>query len=346
VHIALLGPVAPPAGGVQSHMSALRQQLVDAGHQVSLIAITKAARDEKPDTFYPSSALDLLKIVLRIRPDVVHLHFGGDLSLRLAALCGVVGLLPRVRSVLTFHSGGFPQSPRGVRASRWSLEGFALRRLDAAIAVNSEISELFRRYGLERGRIHVIAPHARVDPTRIASQFPVDIAEFFQKHSPVFVSVGLLEPEYSLELQVDAMDEIRKVWKDAGLILIGSGSLHNSLRVRIDASPEREHIHLAGNADHSVALRAIRDANVLLRTTKFDGDAVSVREALQLGTRVVASDTGMRPAGVTLIHDWSGKALVEACRESLDRAPTTTAIAGDELFRIADLYRTLVEEST
>src|SRR5438105_8526009 len=38
------------------------------------------------------------------------------------------------------------------------------------------------------------------------------------------------------------------------------------------------------------SLRAIADADVLLRTTLYDGDAISVREALYLGTPVVATD--------------------------------------------------------
>ena len=40
--------------------------------------------------------------------------------------------------------------------------------------------------------------------------------------------------------------------------------------------------------------------SVFLRTTLYDGDAVSVREALHLGAPVIATDNGMRPEGVYL----------------------------------------------
>ena len=43
------------------------------------------------------------------------------------------------------------------------------------------------------------------------------------------------------------------------------------------------------------------DCTILLRTTLYDGDAVSVREALWIGTPVIASDNGMRPEGVRLV---------------------------------------------
>lgn len=341
MHIALLGPIAPPAGGVQSHMSALQHRLREAGHRVSLVALTRGEPRVSPDTYYPTSAAGLLTTLLRLKPDVVHLHFGGDLSVRLALLCGVVGSMPLFRSVLTCHSGGFPRSPRGLRAKKWSAEGVSLRRLDAAIAVNAEIADLFRRYGIAESRVHQIAPHANVDRAAIAEALPAPMAEFYASHSPVFVSVGLLEPEYCLELQIDVLPLLRQRWENAGLVLIGSGTLHDALRERIERSHERAHIALVGNADHKVALKAISEADVLLRTTKYDGDAVSVREALQLGTHVVASDTGMRPAGVTLMPELSSAALITACQHALLQESTVRHEGVEELSKVVALYHDL-----
>ena len=62
---------------------------------------------------------------------------------------------------------------------------------------------------------------------------------------------------------------------------------------------------LAGDVEHKITLHLIKKADILLRTTKFDGDAIAVREALFLDTPVIATDNGLRPAGVNLIpiHD-------------------------------------------
>jgi glycosyltransferase involved in cell wall biosynthesis len=49
-----------------------------------------------------------------------------------------------------------------------------------------------------------------------------------------------------------------------------------------------------------------------LRTTLYDGDSVAVREALHLGTPVIATDNGMRPEGVHLIPIHNADALVNA----------------------------------
>ena len=51
---------------------------------------------------------------------------------------------------------------------------------------------------------------------------------------------------------------------------------------------------------HAATLRAIQSCDMLLRTTLYDGDSISVREALHLGTPVIATDNGMRPSGCDL----------------------------------------------
>ena len=128
-------------------------------------------------------------------------------------------------------------------------------------------------------------------------------------HAPLLLSVGLLEPEYDVPAQVRALESLRTDPPGAGLLLIGSGSLEAELRALIAASPAREHILLAGDVPHRRTLQAIASCSALLRTTLYDGDAISVREALALGTPVIATDNGMRPAGVHLVPLGSAVAL-------------------------------------
>jgi len=58
-----------------------------------------------------------------------------------------------------------------------------------------------------------------------------------------------------------------------------------------------------------------------LRTTLYDGDSISVREALDLGVPVIATDTGMRPAGLHLIPISDPEALCEAVEAELVGIP-------------------------
>lgn len=351
MHIALLGPVAPPAGGVQSHISALKRRITAAGHRATLVAITKSDRRDDSEAFYAAGPAALLKALQTLQPDIVHLHIGGDLTARLFALCAIVGNLPGTRSVLTFHSGGFPKSSRGQSAKKWSWAGWSMRQLDAIIAVNPEIAALFERYGVAPQRVAVISPYARIEPDDVAATVPDVIERFFETHSPVFLAVGLLEPEYSLELQIAAMSQFRARWPSAGLLLVGSGSLRDSLARQVSGSPVSDHILITDNLNHSTVLHAVRRADVLLRTTKFDGDALSVREALQLGTLVVASSTALRPPGVYVMPELTIDSLIATCENAfLDRGGTSAAQNNehgftDEIGNILAIYERLIAPS-
>jgi glycosyltransferase involved in cell wall biosynthesis len=71
---------------------------------------------------------------------------------------------------------------------------------------------------------------------------------------------------------------------------------------------------MAGDVDHEVALNLIDACDVLIRTTLYDGDAISVREALFLETPVIATDNGMRPDGVHLIPIGDAAGLAETVK--------------------------------
>ena len=105
---------------------------------------------------------------------------------------------------------------------------------------------------------------------------------------------------------------LRQQLPGAGLVIVGSGSLQSELQNRISSSHERDHVLLCGDVPHPLTVRLIAASDLFLRTTLYDGDSVSVREALQLGVPVVATDNGMRPAGVHLIPRSDPEALRHA----------------------------------
>ena len=96
---------------------------------------------------------------------------------------------------------------------------------------------------------------------------------------------------------------------------------------------------------HAVTLRATLECDLLLRTTLYDGDSVSVREALYLGTPVIATDNGMRPEGVHLIPPNDPGSLRQAAGELLSRGAPRQAPAGDgqeNIRAVLQLYQELL----
>jgi glycosyltransferase involved in cell wall biosynthesis len=329
---------------VQTNLVAIRDYLRRHGHTCDAINLTRFRREDADGVYYPTGAAALMRLVWRLPADIVHLHFGGDLTPRLLGLALFCTLLPGRKTVLTFHSGGYPGSPAGRTAAPATLRGFVLRRLDGLIGVNPEIASLFARFGARPERIRTILPFA-VEPPDRSLPLPAPLAAFLGAHSPALLTVGLLEPEYDLAMQIDAMAGILERYPRAGLLIVGAGSLEESLRAWIAGTPYRDHVLLYGDMPHAVTLRATLECDLLLRTTLYDGDSVAVREALYIGTPVIATDNGMRPEGVHLIPPSDAGRLRDAVCELLSGERTRRAPGGDgqeNIRAVAQFYEELL----
>jgi len=219
-----------------------------------------------------------------------------------------------------------------------SAEQKYLKRANHVLAVSQDDRDFFLKY-INAARLSVI-------PTGTDS-LPEPLATFFTQHQPVFISAGQLEPEYDLPVQIEALGRVRVQFPRAGLVLLGHGSLEQDLRSRIQAAQFAADILLPGDVPHAVTMRAISRADLMLRTTLYDGDAISVREALHLGTPVIATDNGMRPPAVRLVPTSNVRALQEAIEQSLaasaGRAREKSAADESNLQAVLDLYRELLD---
>ena len=343
-----LGPYPPPHGGVQTNLVAIREYLRGSGHTCDAVNLTRFRREDADGVYYPESAGALMRLLWRLPADILHLHFGGDLTPRLLGLALFCTTIPGRRTVLTFHSGGYPGSPAGQSAAPGTLRGFVMRRLDGVIAVNAEIAALFTRFGVPAGRIRTILPFTVQPPDR-GLPLPERLANFLANHRPALLTVGLLEPEYDLAMQIDAMEGILERHPGAGLVIVGAGSLAEALRRQIENKPYAAHVLLYGDMPHAVTLRAMLECDILLRTTLYDGDSVSVREALYIGTPVIATDNGMRPEGVHLIPASDAARLCDAVSTVTQGGGARQAAAGDgqeNVRAVLRFYEELLDGST
>jgi glycosyltransferase involved in cell wall biosynthesis len=344
MHILLLGPYPPPQGGVQRNMLAIRDELRRAGHACSIINITRSAQTAggEPDVYHPQTPLALALLLLNLKYDLLHIHIGGEIPTRVLGLLAVCALAARGKSVLTLHSGGYPLSKEGRAARKFSLRGFIFRLYKRLVCVNPQQVEMFEKFGAAKEKIRLIYPFFNQNPNENV-RVPAPLEKFAAAHKPFLLTVGLLQPAYNLPLQIEALGEIRKKFPDAGLIIAGAGELEDELRRIIAAAPAGEHILLAGDVAHAVTLHLINDCDVLLRTTAYDGDAISIREALHLDTPVIATDNGMRPEGVYLIPKGDGAALEKAIESTLGRGAKIKSAKPDDYRNIAAIL-SLYEE--
>ncbi len=313
LHVLQLGPYPPPEGGVSRNMLAIRDELIAAGDRCSIVVTSQSSNvKNEPDVYHPRSPFALIGLLRKLQFDVLHLHIGGDVTTRVLALAVVCSIYGRGCSVLTIHSGGFAISDAADAARAGSFAGRVFRRFSRIIAVNDKLAEVFRRFGV--GQVDIIPPYAlkRPDPSVAV---PSELAAFCNAHSPLLLAVGGLERDYDPLLQIVAMKEITNHLPNAGLIIVGSGSMHDEVKAAVAASPCANAMMLAGNVEHAVTLHLMNEADIVLRTTLFDGDAISVRESLFLGTPVIATDTGGRPEEAHLIRIGDEDGLIKTVIE-------------------------------
>ena len=338
MHVLQLGPYPPPEGGINRNYLAIRDELRRGGNKCSVVAIAKSSVIvNEPDVYYPRNPLELVKLLFKLDYNILHLHIGGKIPLRVLALMAVCGVLGRGKNVLTLHSGGY--AVENIKTAKpFSLAGFVFRLYRKIIGVNPLMLELFAKLGVKEDRSHLIYPffHQKPDET---IEIPNRLKEFAENHKPFLLTVCLLEDTYDLFMQIDAMEKILERLPNAGLMIIGSGSLEEKLKNAIAGKPYKNRIFLTGDVPHPITLHLINKADVLLRTTLFDGDAIAVREALFLETPVIATDNKMRPAGVHLIPTHDAKSLVEKIELLAKREKPTKTDKPDDRSNIIEVLK-------
>lgn len=343
LHVLQLGPYPPPEGGISRNMISIREELRARGHSCSIVATSASSRvDTEPHVYHPRSAFAFLKLLSSLNFDVLHLHVGGDVSRRVLALAFACTFFGKKKNVLTLHSGAFPLTDKARNASPNSISGLFFRRFSKLIAVNEAIAEVFRRYGVSVEHINVILPFSLQPPNKNVT-ISNELGSFYEKHSPVLLAVGGLEKEYDPLFQIAAMKQILEEFPKAGLMIVGDGSMRNDAEAAVAESDYAENIFLTGNIEHAVTLHLMEHADIMLRTTLFDGDAISVREALFLGTSVIATDVVPRPDGVYLIGNGDTDELVRRIKEvaSIGNLNAHSLPDDTNIKKVVDLYEEL-----
>ena len=90
-----LGPFPPPHGGIQTNLVAIREYLRSRGIPCGVINLTRHRKPNSDEVYYPASAAELLRLLLTLPYDILHLHIGGNLTL--AAAGSESDLLPDPR---------------------------------------------------------------------------------------------------------------------------------------------------------------------------------------------------------------------------------------------------------
>jgi glycogen synthase len=162
------------------------------------------------------------------------------------------------------------------------------------------------------------------------------VREAREKHGMLLSAAIAPSPVYGARVLWAALLQLRRTRPELGILVFGPGS--DALAGELEKAGVREFVYGLGELSHADALAAMAVSDVFVRPTLADGDAISVREALALGVRTVASDVASRPAGTHIFTAGDPYALAEAVERALQSDPPAIASA-DALPELAKIYR-------
>jgi glycogen(starch) synthase len=340
--VALVGDYPPPFGGVSVHVAALERALRARGVEVRVIDVGKGDHAGPGVTPAQGAARGAAALARAATGRwLLHVHTNGanPKSWALAAFAGRARLPGAPLPVLTLHSGLCP-AWLSASGARRALARCACAPYGRIVAVNTEIARALAASGIEPGRLSVFPAFLGNDlapgPAPRALEQIVDRA-------PVFCAAVAPGPTYGEDVLLAAFAAVRARSGRAALAVFGRGS---------EAGPSaaaglRSGILALGELDHGAALAVIARADVFVRATRADGDALSVREAFALGRAVVASDVGHRPPGCLLFRVGDAGELADrmlaAAKRGGPAAPVTRPVR-DPVEVLLDVYRSVTGE--
>jgi glycosyltransferase involved in cell wall biosynthesis len=315
--VLLVGPCPPPHGGISVHVAALARELREDGADVRLLNLDRHA-PARPDVLSFRRPYALPWLVRRqVREGfAVHVHTSGhSLKSWLVAGGAVLGALGSPCTVLTVHSGMVPAYLESAGPLPRAVIRAIGRSFARIVCVNAAIRDALVDLGLDGDRLTVRA--AFLAPRPQATTLPPEIDAWMASRRPLLSTALFFRPEYGLDVLIDALARLRPRYPSIGCALMGSGDPEEA-RTLIRRRGLHGAVRLLGDLDHDACLAVMARSDVFVRPTRADGDSISVREALALGVRTVASHVGSRPSGVHLFAAGNVDGLVHAVERALE----------------------------
>lgn len=330
IRVIVIGPSPQMRGGVASVLRAYQKSgFFSRSHALLIPSVTAAAPRQKILGMFKSFCLVTFTVVKAPRA-IVHIHCASGTSLwRKCSYILVAWLLGR-KVLLQLHSGKLGPYLASLSPPLRKAAVRILRLSSAYLVVSREIEYVLNSYGI-------------LGPFFLAKNpVPIDIASTqgicLRSNLPGLLTsrryvlfVGRLEPEKGIFDLLEAWSHSKDTTGQMILALAGDGdrSLVTSFAEELGI---HDNIVFLGWVENIVPL--MQHATVFVLPSKFEGQPVSVLEALSCGTPVVATAIGGIP---DMIEDEkSGLLIPEGDPRRLGAALVRMLNNTDERQRISD----------
>lgn len=320
--IDLIGIYPPPYGGVSVHIKRLKSKLEQSNIGCSLYDETRFDENNEHAFRLTRFSVWFLKYLIEVKHPIIHCHSKHWVRRFLITILRIFGK----KVVITIHS------------LRENIDEFSMldnffvkytfRYASKIIVTNTAIKNYISLHGCEQNKIAVIpafiAPNNSVDVLR---NIPPHILDFIDSHQPL-VSANAYqikfhngEDLYGIDLLLALINQLKERYPRVGLVF----ALPEINDMRYFEKVQNEIVKFDIKQNILFTLQPLNDAwiiwkvsDIFIRPTNTDGDSVSIREAMTVGTPVITSNCVLRPRGCILFENRNVADLIKKVTITLE----------------------------
>ncbi|HLN20944.1 MAG TPA: glycosyltransferase [Bacteroidales bacterium] len=320
--ILLVSPFPPYIGGVSISVQRLYEYLKHSGYEVVRFntQIDNPKFNFRALKFFKYFFLPVYLLTSK-HYDVIHFHVSNIIPKLYVSMWRP--LFPKTRFVITIH--GQIQDLFMSKAGRIAFTGY-----DRIICVaKGDKIRVPARYRLKTAEIPAFIPPVLSD--NAPEKIPQGLKTFLERDTFKILLNGVViindsyTDLYGFKDAIMLLEKLLALNKKADLILVVMGIGYNNtskdyisdLKKYISDKGLGENVYWVEGAKMDL-WPLLKKVNLLLRPTKSDGDALSIRESLYLNIPVISSDVVPRPEGTLVYTLNSDKDLLDKTLSLMD----------------------------
>lgn len=267
--------------------------------------------------------LRMRRWLARHRVDLIHAHESAP-----ALVADLARKGRNIPLIITYHGS----EPERVRAF-----GSIARRADLVITPSHRAAKnLATKGGVPEEKLKVIGLGIKPAP----AETPDDVAtlrrDLIGDGTHLIVILARIAYQKGIDILIDSVAQMKESHPNYRFVVVGDGPLEDEMQALARQKDVLSHLNFVGRSE--MPFRYLRAGDLMLLTSRWEALPISIVEAFQTGTPVVATDC----SGVSELVDESvGKcvpkgdvaAICQAVWETLEDAPGLTAKSAAALKR-------------
>jgi glycosyltransferase involved in cell wall biosynthesis len=175
---------------------------------------------------------------------------------------------------------------------RRGVERWVASRTEKVIVPSKYLKKIVSMWGVRKDKIQVIHNGFKYNQE---SGNKETVRALLQFEGDLVISVGRLVPWKGFDTLIKIFPQIKNKFKDAKLMIAGSGPDKERLQKLIDEKGLQDYIALTGGLDRDVLLRYIKASDLFVLNTGYEGFSHQLLEVMDIGIPVVTTNVGGNP---------------------------------------------------